>query len=1021
MNLIFNASAGTGKTWQVTELYTALVLGSAHEHLPENRAPVPAEQLLLMTFTDNAAAELRARVARKLLAAETGALNSGDDETAAIARRALRSMPAANISTIHAFCAGLLREFALDAGLSPDFQTLDDDARDVLLNDVLRRTIIQALETDANFRTFCAGLSVLGDFDSSVIKTMRALLEKAASRGLDLSDAGALLPPPEHTVDRIHFEKIYDELCALGTTTKTGMEAEIRLKAAVDHFPNVKMIAQLPKFGRVNKALSDELSALKKQFLAEFFYAQEFDMFKAFAQCLSTASQEFTAVKRARDAVDFDDQLLLVRDLLKRNPDGVSFDWIIVDEVQDTSRVQFEIIKALWRAETNLVICGDRKQSIYAWRSADPDVMPDIEKLMAARGGLKQVALKKSFRSKDRVLTAVNELFAGLYPDYHNAALEPAPELNALTESGKGACVEFLAPDSEDCSTDEEMAAVARRIKLLVHENAWCPEFGYDEQAKRFVEKAPVQYGDILILLRRAKYQTILEQALRKADIPYTSGGKGAALFKQQEVRDMLLFLQTLCEPENDLALVGTMRSPFAGLSDEQIVAFGWNGETFDREILRRNFFESGVPAAERILRYRKLIGEKTASALVRDAVRETAFDAVLAGNSNGGQSLANFKKALDWLRTAERGGQTLLPDVVRRFEKAIKTPPRGSAAEALLPDREQNAVTIMTAHGAKGLTKRVCFVPDISFGDMSNTFFAQFTDAGKLEMNITGISGAKMETPGWDAARTADKDVRQLEQTNVFYVAMTRARDLIVFSGAGTSKPTGWLKQSEQFISNAGTDILKIRKFSEIPEIEFRAQDSGLRVEDVKFVPLKVPAGVERKTVTELVKIEKEKDHPLAAYYPPLKNPALFGTLGHTVLEELAKNNWNGEIPALVKLFEAETGAVETELLIPQLEATRKFLRTATAGATQLFVEYPFVLKHDDFIIDGTIDLLVRFPAGWKIFDYKFSGESPENARKIYAPQLNTYQDAVKKLHDGAPVSATLILIRDTVETVEL
>ncbi len=191
MNMIFNASAGTGKTWQVTELYAALVLGLPCEHFPPGRRPVSPDKILLMTFTDNAAAELRQRVSEKMIAAE--------DENA-LARPVLRKLPAASISTIHAFCAGLLREHALELGLSPNFQTLEDEARDALLDEVLKAEIFQTLESDPDFREFCAGVSVLGDHEYSLINTIRSLIEKVASRGLDLSSAEAMLPPPERTV-----------------------------------------------------------------------------------------------------------------------------------------------------------------------------------------------------------------------------------------------------------------------------------------------------------------------------------------------------------------------------------------------------------------------------------------------------------------------------------------------------------------------------------------------------------------------------------------------------------------------------------------------------------------------------------------------------------------------------------------------------------------------------------------------------------------------------------------------------
>ncbi|MDD3275681.1 MAG: UvrD-helicase domain-containing protein [Kiritimatiellales bacterium] len=1036
MNLIFNASAGTGKTWQVTEIYTALVLGREHEHLPPNRQPVPPEKILLMTFTDNAAAELRQRVSEKMLAAE----KTETDEQADRARRVLRSLPAAHISTIHAFCAGLLREYALELGLSPNFQTLENEARDALLDEVLKAEIFQCLENGADFREFCAGISVLGDHEYSLISTIRSLLEKAASRGLDLSRAEAMLPPPDRTVGEKEFCKIYEQLRSI--EADRGLPAKAAgvfqtLEKILQNFPDIGNFDGLTRFtGKEMKEISDALAALKERFLTETFYAQNIDKFQAFARCLSGCARGFTEAKRARDGVDFGDQLLLARDVLKNKFfDEPLFNWMIVDEVQDTSRVQCEVIEALWTRNVNLVICGDKKQSIYAWRSADPNVMPDLESAMEQRGGQKRVDLKKSYRSNGRVIEAVNALFGGVYNSYD--ALEPQD-----SPSGEKPCVEWM--DSEESSTEEEMAAVARRIRLLVDGGEeWRPGFGHN--GKTFVENEPFNFGDILILLKRSTHQDALEKALRDAGIPYTSGGKGKALFEQQEVRDLLLFLQVLCEPSNDLALVGFLRSPFASLTDDEIVRLGWDGETFDHEILRKQFFNLGpgvslgvslgvsplilvdskntnikgltprlTPklAAERLLRYRAMIGEKPASQLIREMVRETAFDAHLAGLPGGEQKLANFKKALDWIRAAERGGQVLLPDVVRLFEKYIQTPPRSGAAEALLPDPAQNAVTIMTVHAAKGLTKRVCFVPDISFGDLTEPGFAMFSPKGTLEMNISGLSGDKVKSPGWDAAREADKGVRDLESTNVFYVAMTRARDLVVLSGAGTKDSKGWKKLAAGFLASASPDILRTLSFAEIPEREgFKPEALGFR-QEVNFQPLEIQKGLERKPVTSLV----EKRSEFSVRSSEAGNSTLYGTAGHVALEELAKNGWSGDIPELVRLF----GGGD-ELLIKQLEAAREVLRAETAGAVSLFAEHPFVLKRGDLILDGTIDLLAEFSNGWKIFDYKFTNESLDTALETYSPQLSAYKEAIEKLNPDSEVSARLILIGETVKVISL
>ena len=241
----------------------------------------------------------------------------------------------------------------------------------------------------------------------------------------------------------------------------------------------------------------------------------------------------------------------------------------------------------------------------------------------------------------------------------------------------------------------------------------------------------------------------------------------------------------------------------------------------------------------------------------------------------------------------------------------------------------------------------------------------------------------------------------------------MTRARDLVVLSGAGTKEPKGWLKLSEAFLHSAGSEILRKLGFSELPESGgFRLEALGFR-QDIEFKPLQVPAGIERKPVTSLVENLKSKAQSLKPFPSDRRS---FGSLGHMVLEELAKNNWAGDVHKLLRLF----GGADEEL-VKQLVAARELLQKETAGATELFTEHPFVLKRGDMILDGTIDLLAQFPDGFKIFDYKFTGDSPESAGQIYAPQLAAYKEAVEKLHPGAAVSAALVLIGKTVQTVLL
>ena len=233
MNLLFRASAGTGKTWQISSFYTALALGRPCEAIdagdrsvpltrPGPLEPIPPDRILLMTFTDNAAAELRLRVTRRMLEARQEAVVSGTPEKADLAARVLRALPGAPICTIHAFCADLLRERALDAGLSPAFTILDAEAADRLLEETARKELLARLDRKPAAGAPAGSMRILKLLPRHARPRRNvqhhgpagrpALLRQAASKGLDLARAEDWLPPPRQTVTHADFEAILEDL-----------------------------------------------------------------------------------------------------------------------------------------------------------------------------------------------------------------------------------------------------------------------------------------------------------------------------------------------------------------------------------------------------------------------------------------------------------------------------------------------------------------------------------------------------------------------------------------------------------------------------------------------------------------------------------------------------------------------------------------------------------------------------------------------------------------------------------------
>ncbi len=1026
MNIVYNASAGTGKTYQVTQLYEKLVLVDG----------LDPRDILLMTFTDNAASELRMRVAHRLLKARRTAEAKGDDERAERAIAASSKLSSAPIGTIHSFCTRLLREHALDAGLSPGFTVLAGDERDELLRRICHDELLTTLESDPDFKTFCTGAHLIGSgngFGTSITETVPALIAQSGSLDISLENAESLLPAPVSNVERIDFEQICKRITDLPNITPSVQAALDIICKALEETEDVEVLVQklnqlgLKKFGRGDaNAISHDLWDMKTSVEDAVKYRERFPAARAFARYVQSVYNGFQQRKHDMNAVDFDDQLRLAVRLLQTAKAKPEFRYVIVDEVQDTSRIQCDIIQSLWGEHTNLVICGDKKQSIYTWRGADPQVMPDLEEAILESGG-KPEYLQISYRSKTPILDVLNRLFATVYgaEDYSEKDhLLPNPAFSAANEKP---CVEFLCPDiEEELSKQEkvaaEMEAVAHRIQLLVQGAAkWTPSFRYAAGFEPVNESNAYRYSDILILLRRTTHQSTLEQALRHAGIPYTLGGKGRGLFTRQETRDVSLFLNVLTNPRDAYSLIGFLRSPWIGLSDETIAELAWSPAGFSIEHLMSRYAEK----TDVLDRYRKLLGTRLVSELVRMLIDETGYDALLSGLPRGMQRLANLRKVLDWLRETERGAHTTSAAVARKLADQIASPPQ--IPEATLLDPAQNAVTIMTVHSAKGLTKRVVMVPDISFSGQADRSFAQvfFDDAlqPRLGLRVTDPDRTSVKSPGFEAANQRTSEIRKRESDNLFYVAMTRARDLVVTSATLGRRTAGWYKHLEPFI---GTAIPSI-PYSELagdaklpcaashnPATRSQLETALLSLPPAPGIPVlkRIPA-----TRFAMEHDEMESAHEDLDLFPiqTASTSVALGSLGHAVLEQLALNDWQGSIADWLEIFRHDfsIGQAEAMQLAARIEEARRLMIEWTKDMKDLRPEFPFILHEEDTLIDGTIDLLCRTADGFAVFDYKFTEAADDDVIEQYRGQLEIYRRAAERcVPDAGAASTELVVI---------
>ncbi|NOY80856.1 MAG: UvrD-helicase domain-containing protein [Kiritimatiellaeota bacterium] len=906
-NIVFRASAGTGKTHRLVELYTGLVLGRtdlvANALVSDAPGAVPRQpplttafepdRILLMTFTENAAAELRGRVSARLNEALFEAQRAGDIDAEDRARRRLQQIQSAPICTIHAFCAQVLREHALAAGLSPRFEIIQGTELEELRDQVAYEALVAALENDAHLREICT------------VRKPRRILRKALAAG--------------HQLDRAAFPFI--RLDEMDPTPQIPIPSSGELAAVARELRDARTRGKVPKclldFGSpddIETLTAAELADLARRIRTAQAAKSSNPMIAAAQDWAvrywgSTAGKPYLlafldlalairfalhAAKRRRGALDFQDLVVEVDRLLERRPDlglgppdgPARFDIVIVDEVQDNSRLQYRLLHRLWRPDRNrLVVCGDLKQSIYGWRDADVRVMTDLIEDIAAAGQTHavpawEIRLSTSWRSHPALVKTLNSLGAFVYDHLLGAADPEAPppvaveyEKEALipratdcagapSPSAGAAHLELLLPDwqvaetpthlddliragathvsPEQLSDDilmrsdrqaresfgpevlglerrigDEALAVAARIRLLVDGGAaWRPDHVHHDGAWTSARTLPQAYcfRDITILLRRTTHQTVYEEALRIHGIPYTTGGKGRGFFQRPEVRDIYHLLRVLLNPEDPVSLPAFLRSPFAGLSDPAILALALSGRRRHARArmsaLRTAVLDADAEAlldlrpedcarlnrTRRLLaRGRALVGLTSTADLVRQMVRSHGFDAVQSGGDRGETRLANLRKLLDWISAQERSGLNTVSDVVRILRNRIDACP--DEPEAPVFDPSENAVRIMTIHGAKGLTQSVVFVPDLRSGRLSaeRPLFVVGDPPRRVEVeaefpgeegDIDTVCTGGFEDCAGDAVRQAE-----MENRNLFYVAMTRARDLVVFSGESTGK----------------------------------------------------------------------------------------------------------------------------------------------------------------------------------------------------------------------------------------
>lgn len=833
-NLCVVAGAGTGKTRVLVERFLRLLEVGGCE----------PSQLAAITFTEKAAAEmlsrLRDRCAERMARAD-------DDAQRQIWKRRLEDLGDAAVTTIHGFCRRLLAQNPVEAGLDPRFTILSDARSSQVMGDSVHRTLREMFEaSDPDVLTATQAYSLptlqqmlrdallhregvriaaarserplpeqLADLEQVVTSAMTA-----ACDGL-LADAG--LTPLRHMVTSVMGPQ------GDGRELSREVAAEALAMIAPDQ-PSATRIAglrdlaglSLLKRGSPGKwpspehhqQMGDALKALREaartalsscDVAAADLWPRQLELARAVARVAMRTIATFQAAKRNLAAVDFDDLLLMARDLLRDHPDvrqrvGRRFRQILVDELQDTDPVQMEIVTLLLTDGAAEVAAlrpgsffgvGDPKQSIYRFRGADVQV---FRRITDELGPSHTVPLTRTFRFHQGLANATNALFAPLL----TGDFIPLSAHDTRTPPG---CVELLLTDHEDDDRAEarralEAARIAARIDDLVRTGS-------------------MRYGEIAILMHRQTQIHAYEEALKRLDIPYYVVS-GRRFYEQDEVHDALAALRALIHPHDDLAVAVVLRGPLFGLSDNALYVLCRHkplASALRDDAVAATLSPSDAAKVRRAAIWFAHFGPRAGRIGTAQLLQEIVFQGIPSDNSAdscpslahvllpqfiGQQRYANLRRLLELARQADLVGTSHIEDFLAEVEAGLREGVR--EAEAPLDVEGGNSVLMMTVHAAKGLEFPCVILANADAERRGGTRPSFYADPRLGFAPRRPDRRPNEEEPAaYTLACREDHAQENEEFRRLFYVAATRAEERLILSGSKTLAPGSWLAMTFQ------------------------------------------------------------------------------------------------------------------------------------------------------------------------------------------------------------------------------
>jgi ATP-dependent helicase/nuclease subunit A len=785
--------------------------------------------------------------------------------------------------------------------------------------------------------------------------------------------------------------------------------------------------------------------------------------------------------KRARGFLDFDDQLWFARALLAQSKSvrrefQNRFATLLVDEFQDTDAVQLEMVLLLSANNLDesdparlrpgpgrLFIVGDPKQSIYRFRNADIETYLGVVDQQSMRSlGMERLQLTTNFRSVPSILRFVDSAFKDLMKapadGYYQPEYLPFGDRGNRTQEWQAPSVHLLGDKASDTAVnrtvreflESEAGRIARTIDRMCDSDSWKIQ---DARNKAGSWRTP-RYGDIAILLPVLSRADILEDALRDMEIPYVLEG-GKFYYARSEVSSAITVLRTIANPNDSIALYGSLRSIFFGFSDEDLLRARIEGQRLD--------YRTEVPPHSPFFRPFEILRdlhrkrhERRASETLEMLLQKTGAREVLA--ARGLQSLANLNKLVRTLRTLqEEAAFSQVVDLLATMDE------EGLAeSESRLMEERSNAVRILSIHKSKGLDFPIVFVANLGLKKRTQykSLLADFHRKKIFGISL-GSRESGLQTPGWKELTEEERKRENAELLRLLYVALTRARDHLILC-AHTQK---WkvIEDTGQWIPDmTGTRLNPLSSFMEqcfsensdlVHWMDVKSLDSYSRQRQAALPPAttdcrsiiereylqlrallqNTPSARSLQAAGRTESSDDEKGQTDERMEHSAENRAVrLGTAFHAAMERvdlLNKEAESGETQELCVRYGLDpksAGMLEDMVRICLASELMERVRNAIRSGRRVLREIPFVRSLAGAAIEeGKIDLLFEEENGWILVDYKTDwvskngDEADAFFRDKYAAQIREYAAALQSL--SGKVAASYLLLARTGASIKM